>query len=146
MILRPPRFTRSDTLFPYTTLFRSGLAKVVADVLSEPELDLRVIRDRLQNPRPRVDGRGVADLDRPEGREPGKLHAVAGFQRFDHDAGEGVDRGAGVGAGEPDPIRSEEHTSELQSVMRISYAVFCLKTKKKEKTATYQQLHHYEYS
>src|SRR3546814_13262834 len=43
-------------------------------------------------------------LDRPEGREPGKLHAVAGFQRFDHDAGEGVDRGAGVGAGEPDPI------------------------------------------
>src|SRR3546814_5472653 len=73
MIRRPPRSTRTDTLFPYTTLFRSY---------------------------------------------QGDLSQAAGG-----DARRGGERGH--------PIRSEEHTSELQSLMRISYAVFCLKKKKK---------------
>src|SRR3546814_1218253 len=84
MIRRPPRSTRTDTLFPYTTLFRST-------------------------------GSQLAEVD----------HRVPVVH--------------GVSAGETDPCRgqdidprSEEHTSELQSLMRISYAVFCLKKKKKQ--------------
>src|SRR3546814_8063535 len=92
MIRRPPRATRTDTLFPYSTLVRSGR-----------QSDVRA-------------GRGVL-----------------------HPAGQGADRGdlpgvrakvrekkTGVRVDFPD-WRSEEHTSELQSLMRISYAVFCLK-------------------
>src|SRR3546814_4712484 len=79
MIRRPPRSTRTDTLFPYTTLFRSALPGLSGDVGGVGEaLPLRLeIGDLL-----------LADLD-----------------------------------------RSEEHTSELQSLMRNSYAVFCLKKK-----------------
>src|SRR3546814_14566974 len=77
MIRRPPRFTRTDTLFPYTTLVRSPLA-------------LR-----------QGDGDGVGELS-------GQQRRVSRL---------GGRRGT----------RSEEHTSELQSLMRISYAVFCLK-------------------
>src|SRR3546814_10879239 len=85
MIRRPPRSTRTDTLFPYTTLFRSqGLA-----------------RHRAGKRRPRRPDRGS------------RLCADRGRARRDRQ------------------IRSEEHTSELQSLMRISYAVFCLKKKKK---------------
>src|SRR3546814_1379194 len=89
MIRRPPRSTRTDTLFPYTTLFRSG-------------------------PR-RGDGRPAAARLRPaHGRGGGHPRQAAPPDG----------RRAGRGA-----IRSEEHTSELQSLMRISYAVFCLKQK-----------------
>src|SRR3546814_7358337 len=91
MIRRPPRSTRTDTLFPYTTLFRSGLGR--------PDRDLF-----RRQARHRCAGRGDAGL-------PGA----------DADADD-VGRRHG---------RSEEHTSELQSLMRISYAVFCLKKKKK---------------
>src|SRR3546814_2057498 len=91
MIRRPPRSTRTDTLFPYTTLFRSlvvhllnvgvvQFAKILSDVLFEQR-----------------------EVVRP---------------------------------------RSEEHTSELQSLMRISYAVFCLK---KKKTVSHKQNTHYTY-
>src|SRR3546814_2137291 len=73
MIRRPPRSTRTDTLFPYTTLFRSGVDH---------------------------SGSGLAQVDHRGRLRRGNLH------------------------------RSEEHTSELQSLMRISYAVFCLKKKK----------------
>src|SRR3546814_3929737 len=95
MIRRPPRSTRTDTLFPYTTLFRSMLAllehrRLVHDAL----LPVDPVR-----PLPRL-----AVRDRPD--------AVA-----------------------QSGLRSEEHTSELQSLMRISYAVFCLK-KKTTKTQT----------
>src|SRR3546814_20821086 len=92
MILRPPRSTRTDTLFPYTTLFRS-----------------RPGRDPPRRPPPaarRVQAR----------RQPPRSHAR--FCRSHR------------------PTRSEEHTSELQSLMRISYAVFCLKKKKKTKHHT----------
>src|SRR3546814_1248969 len=85
MIRRPPRSTRTDTLFPYTTLFRSQQG------------------DREEPRRERLPGQ-ARRADRPA--QPALLHRLPG-------------------AG-----RSEEHTSELQSLMRISYAVFCLKKKK----------------
>src|SRR3546814_8994983 len=82
MIRRPPRSTRTDTLFPYTTLFRSRLHLLRLDAARQA-------------------GRG-------HHRDP---------------------------RGDPAPVeRSEEHTSELQSLMRISYAVFCLKKKNKTQT------------
>src|SRR3546814_3475014 len=92
MIRRPPRSTRTDTLFPYTTLFRS---RRESDAEAEqPEDELKTHRHD----------------DAGEDRAPGYA-----LQR----------RGRGVGLYD----RSEEHTSELQSLMRISYAVFCLKQK-----------------
>src|SRR3546814_13963406 len=93
MIRRPPRSTRTDTLFPYTTLFRSlarrpaGIEEACA-VLGALKVLYGPLAERLE----------------------------AGLRALDGD-------------------RSEEHTSELQSLMRISYAVFCLK-KKKTKTQT----------
>src|SRR3546814_6236250 len=89
MIRRPPRSTRTDTLFPYTTLFRSAMFRLI-DTPSE-------IRDAEGAAALRVGGGAVT------------FETVA----FGYDAD-----------------RSEEHTSELQSLMRISYAVFCLKKKK----------------
>src|SRR3546814_16915097 len=95
MIRRPPRSTRTDTLFPYTTLFRSP--------------------HRLRRHRPPPAGaRGLAG--------PAAAGLPAGGARR-HPARPG-------GRGGRRPRRSEEHTSELQSLMRISYAVFCLKKKK----------------
>src|SRR3546814_1392948 len=86
MILRPPRSTRTDTLFPYTTLFRSR--------------DICPCGAKFQRERYGCDGGG---------------HSRGGWHWF---------------AGRVFGHRSEEHTSELQSLMRISYAVFCLKKKK----------------
>src|SRR3546814_6929511 len=85
MIRRPPRSTRTDTLFPYTTLFRSG---------------------------------------------PGRRSAAAAWRPACRGLRPGPARSAPAPAsGPPKSRRSEEHTSELQSLMRISYAVFCLKKK-----------------
>src|SRR3546814_3359808 len=95
MIRRPPRSTRTDTLFPYTTLFRSGAGQVD-----------------------------------PVGGEQHQLGAADGAGRLLF-----LCRGPAGCAGSRDRFfrahgqRSEEHTSELQSLMRISYAVFCLKKK-----------------
>src|SRR3546814_3072695 len=99
MIRRPPRSTRTDTLFPYTTLFRSS-----------------------------------------HRRRQGALPMTASFPRLLLTAAVSAGLLLGVTAcgkkGAPKPPqgqeRSEEHTSELQSLMRISYAVFCLKKKKKK--------------
>src|SRR3546814_14234989 len=89
MIRRPPRSTRTDTLFPYTTLFRS-----LGDVERGEPFGETIIREqRLVHARPARAERRVK-------------HVVEASER------------------------SEEHTSELQSLMRISYAVFCLKKKK----------------
>src|SRR3546814_9132766 len=98
MIPRPPRSTRTDTLFPYTTLFRSDALHPVAldDLCRPPHPADGAVPQQRQCAQP-GDGRRYADA-RP------------------YDAGGG--------------LRSEEHTSELQSLMRISYAVFCLKKKK----------------
>src|SRR3546814_16718802 len=80
---RPPRSTRTDTLFPYTTLFRSLAAGLLDGLLEH---------------------RTGFVLDQPRRH----LHVLVGRDQL---------------------LRSEEHTSELQSLMRISYAVFCLKKK-----------------
>src|SRR3546814_8851085 len=98
MIRRPPRSTRTDTLFPYTTLFRSAVARHHRAALPEGNQRRGVVRQPLPL------ARGVP--------------------------------GAGRGA-----ARSEEHTSELQSLMRISYAVFCLK-KKRLREHTPASVHH----
>src|SRR3546814_8074762 len=100
MIRRPPRSTRTDTLFPYTTLFRSGLGTPAT---------VRLF----------VDGKEVGKGDLPV-TIPLSLGLGAG-------AAIGADPGSPT---TPEYKRSEEHTSELQSLMRISYAVFCLKKKK----------------
>src|SRR3546814_10277625 len=116
MIRQPPRSTRFDTLFPYTTLFRSGVdveADRVHVVRPDEEAD-EADRDH------RVGHAEIAE-DRlaREGRDDMADDAEA---RQDHDVDLGMPE---------EPERSEEHTSELQSLMRISYAVFCLKKKKK---------------
>src|SRR3546814_8015853 len=104
MMRRPPLSTRTDTLFPYTTLFRSGLV-----VRGFPPEDMPAL---LREP----DAVGLVE---PQG-------LVAQKQETDAEAG-------GHGSGQRQQPRSEEHTSELQSLMRISYAVFCLKKKKQRK-------------
>src|SRR3546814_1785176 len=91
MIRRPPRSTRTDTLFPYTTLFRS----------------------------PARDQRHRYELSSISGRQD--CSRICSFRPDPCGPGPGLSR----------RYRSEEHTSELQSLMRISYAVFCLKKKKK---------------
>src|SRR3546814_9062323 len=106
MIRRPPRSTRTDTLFPYTTLFRSGAGVTggsVPGALAAAGLPLHV--------RPRLQGRLPVLLD--DCRRLRWLRCASGEPRCDADG-----RIAG---------RSEEHTSELQSLMRITDAVFCLK-------------------
>src|SRR3546814_8932171 len=102
MIRRPPRSTRTDTLFPYTTLFRSVLGLVI----------------RLQRAGFAFGGGLVLLVLLQAALEGGDALAHVAHQFRDL-------------ATAPEK-RSEEHTSELQSLMRISYAVFCLKKKKKQ--------------
>src|SRR3546814_2680164 len=119
MIRRPPRSTRTDTLFPYTTLFRSEEAVGVEGVAHPREIGIvdrpgQIQADdlRAEYGRERRDGEGheqISDYVRTIIR-PGGRNGTAS-QRFRRE-------------------RSEEHTSELQSLMRISYAVFCLKKKR----------------
>src|SRR3546814_1640411 len=94
MVRRPPRSTRTDTLFPYTTLFRSVRARGKV-ILCTVKGDVHDI------------GKNIVGV-------------VLGCNNY-----EVIDLGV---------MRSEEHTSELQSLMRISYAVFCLKKKKNKAT------------
>src|SRR3546814_7970504 len=110
MIRRPPRSTRTDTLFPYTTLFRSavGVARIR-------------FADHVQQQGGIGDAAGHG-ADVGEGAE--------GAERIGRHAAEGRLQGDDAGEGGGNAHRSEEHTSELQSLMRISYAVFCLKKKK----------------
>src|SRR3546814_10521552 len=132
MIRRPPRSTRTDTLFPYTTLFRSGDRRLVREGIRRHEVLLAQFdRVHLQLARRRLDDA----LDhiggfRPAGAAIGIHRRGVGEHRLDL----GIDRRRGVLAGEQQ--RSEEHTSELQSLMRISYAVFCLKKKKISKESS----------
>src|SRR3546814_4916850 len=115
MRLRPPRSTRTDPLFPYTTLFRSlGIADADDD-----RLDLldRFLLGFGGHPVDRVDALGERRLD--AGHHVADLSLCRRREIF---LGiNAADRVAEVG------VRSEEHTSELQSLMRISYADFCLK-------------------
>src|SRR3546814_7119753 len=120
MIRRPPRSTRTDTLFPDTTLFRSlqgallreAFRLVESGCVSAEDLDITV-----------KDGLGL------------RWSFMGPFETIDLNAPDGVqDYCKRYG----DMYRSEEHTSELQSLMRISYAVFCLKKKNNQKTTTKQ--------
>src|SRR3546814_6534018 len=116
---RPPGSTRTATLFPYPALFRSdpGLDRIDAECRLHILAERQVRGGKTQQP-----AAGVAMLDPPLDL-PRAAEQNAGLQRLS---------GAQMLA---DP-RSEEHTSELQSLMRISYAVFCLKTKNMPKTPT----------
>src|SRR3546814_8436041 len=108
MIRRPPRSTRTDTLFPFTTLFRS--AGRDGPALSDDD------RRRLSR---RAGGRGNAG--------GGTVRTARHGGRSDRALSDSARPHRPHGA-----RRSEEHTSELQSLMRISYAVFCLKKKKNQ--------------
>src|SRR3546814_1752893 len=101
MIRRPPRSTRTDTLFPYTTLFRS---------------DSRSVMEAVSAHFAATDGISI-----PAARQGSGLVSMQGVLLL-------LELGRARAA-----ARSEEHTSELQSLMRISYAVFCLKKKKNDK-------------
>src|SRR3546814_1026041 len=108
MIRRPPRSTRTDTLFPYTTLFRSPAPRPSGKPSFASETFFALT------------GRVLLSLEEGAGMENKLAHArsvaeIAAEFRTDPERG---------------LSRSEEHTSELQSLMRISYAVFCLKKKK----------------
>src|SRR3546814_9707671 len=124
MIRRPPRSTRTDTLFPYATLFRSSQTSDTLPALSvrtSPFGDLFILRPgrwRFRRP-PQISKARSGDVGahsrtlrdpvpRPCSAQDPNLFAVA----------------------QGGQLRSEEHTSELQSLMRISYAVFCLNKKK----------------
>src|SRR3546814_3080814 len=139
MVRRPPRSTRTDTLFPYTTLFRSQYA-IAASVLQRGEpfsdgrraIAHRVIDDDAAAERA-CQRRRLILRDRLQGRQvaravPHQRIGVGGF------SWPGVEDDAAQN-------RSEEHTSELQSLMRISYAVFCLK-KKTQETQTIMYVRH----
>src|SRR3546814_2034289 len=102
MIRRPPRSTRTDTLFPYTTLFRShGLRDCLYSYA------VRVLRSN--------------------------THRRRDQRRYLSSGGSNHERINQQTQTTTCDVRSEEHTSELQSLMRISYAVFCLKKKTKNK-------------
>src|SRR3546814_7096359 len=112
MIRRPPRSTRPYTLFPYTTLFRSEI-EYRRGHADDP-------RDHRQQRQPHDQREADADAAHLAALPFGKL------VRQDRDEDEVIDA--------EHHLRSEEHTSELQSLMRISYAVFCLKKKKTQYT------------
>src|SRR3546814_6484269 len=149
MIRRPPRSTRTDTLFPYTTLFRSVQGDAQAGAVGHGQLEVAVVQRLGQDflgQQQRAEQLG-APLQVGERRE---------HVRRDHGTDRALEHGAAVqldarGVGDRGNLlrrirttglleldrehvgRSEEHTSELQSLMRISYAVFCLKKKKTKK-------------
>src|SRR3546814_7002334 len=108
MIRLPPRSTRTDTLFPYTTLFRSSQWLC-----------------------------GAVESDRRGDGQPAMFGGRDGPQRGLRS--DPARKRCQPGDGLP---RSEEHTSELQSLMRISYAVFCLKKKKRHNTRTAPKIKH----
>src|SRR3546814_7992298 len=108
MIRRPPRSTRTDTLFPYTTLFRSADGNGQG---SQP--DLQFLLDQAPAPLAHGDQFGAERIGGNDGAFGPRLQGGATLP----------------GLYQPNAERSEEHTSELQSLMRISYAVSCLKNK-----------------
>src|SRR3546814_3300438 len=127
MIRRPPRSTRTDTLFPYTTLFRSLWGA------NDEEMSVEALLHKAGRDPPRELAQAIKaqlHIGLTHNVEKFALASLDGFAAF---------KIANI-------LRSEEHTSELQSLMRISYAVFCLKKKKEsrinnETTITIIQTH-----
>src|SRR3546814_7543466 len=123
LIIRgPPRPTRTSTLFPDPTLFRSGVA--VERATAQQAADMRDVDSgviAVVLARAALAGDVGVDRARPAVDEEARVEAVERCARV--------------------PVRSEEHTSELQSLMRNSYAVFCLKKKNKH-THTINKLTH----
>src|SRR3546814_3105673 len=129
MIRRPPVLTRTDTLFPYTTLFRS-----LRQAFGVPDRHYHIGPWSVL----------LISHDRSRAIPAQNFGQIACFADVEHDDGNIIFATQGNGAGIHDLqivsqnaveaeafiARSEEHTSELQSLMRISYAVFCLKKKK----------------
>src|SRR3546814_6693928 len=116
MIPRPPRSTLTYPLFPYTTLFRSdfGIDPLLSDRRSFQSFHPFARLSRLLDSHPAGDARPILlSIGEPKNQPPGFI-------------AEEIAAAAGT-------WRSEEHTSELQSLMRISYAVFCLKKKNKHR-------------
>src|SRR3546814_1829539 len=144
MIRRPPRSTPTDTLFPSTTLFRSAvrryLDRIVEDVLQHrldevlagEHEDLR-LQAGIEDEAPAGEGVGIGRQHALD--DAGQADALA---RRVGQLGGGLLEAARVGDQMVAPIdgRSDEHTSELQSLMRISYAVFCLKNTTYNATCT----------
>src|SRR3546814_2809641 len=128
MIRRPPRSTRTDTLFPYTTLFRSWNDPAIAAV--NPGVELPASKINLVQ---RSDGSGTTFnfTNYLTKVSPAWKDAVGEGKSVQWPDGVGGKGNEGVASyvQQIDGSRSEEHTSELQSLMRISYAVFCLKKK-----------------
>src|SRR3546814_1907388 len=122
MIRRPPRSTRTDTLFPYTTLFRSSSCEACLHIGARARQSRRATRI----------ARKRAARVRETSCRMICISGTTGAAR-DHRVECRKLRGAARGEG-----RSEEHTSELQSLMRISYAVFCLTKKNKTQIVTYK--------
>src|SRR3546814_5601806 len=124
---RPPRSTRTDTLFPYTTLFRSLLSCAGRH---RPQLqhDRRAGRDAHATTQAEYRVEHGADRSR---QLPRQSHRVALVVAATDETG-----AVGLALRFVAAARSEEHTSELQSLMRSSYAVFCLKKKKLRHTHT----------
>src|SRR3546814_10134814 len=118
MLLRPPRSTRTDTLFPYTTLFRSTASDTSA---SAPKPISRRLVSRLKIYTHLVGRPSVIRRYRPP---PSLYHP--GLERVSTLRALSLFNAISLLL----PMRSEEHTSELQSLMRNSYAVFCLKKKR----------------
>src|SRR3546814_1310147 len=113
MILRPPISTLTYTLFPYTTLFRSH-AQGLAQRVVQPGLAVMRFAGKLRG---RVGEEAQVRHRARDLHVAGERERLAAVARFG--------------------VRSEEHTSELQSLMRISYAVFCLKKKKTKISSIY---------
>src|SRR3546814_2336102 len=123
MIRRPPRSTRTDTLFPYTTLFRSLLAGRAGQ-----DVDRRFAVARKRQRQPGIGGGNDLAIVAQQ------CQRLAFLAQRDMREGQRDDR---VAVPDAKVHRSEEHTSELQSLMRISYAVFCLKKKRQQYIVTH---------
>src|SRR3546814_5741605 len=131
MIRRPPISTRTDTRFPYSTLFRSAPLKTSGTRDSSTSISAIVtFRAVVLSIMPAV---GLVSVDLRARTNAFKIDIVRFVLALRSGDSGAAQTSSGQSTSERPTVRSEEHTSELQSLMRISYAVFCLKKKKQLK-------------